>query len=116
MKKIMIGFSLIIISSLCALVCVAETQDFSPTSWSSKSTDDTVTIQNGNAVPIIVEITVNGGGAGINLQNCGNTSHVNAGSSAICSNSDSTSPINFSSDTTDKKTSGTYLIKLKPQL
>lgn len=79
--------------------------------WVSKSTQDPVTIANGNGVSIVVEILVDKTGSGINLKNCGMTTHVDAGSSAICSNTDSSNSVSFTSDSMDKPAMGTYQIK-----
>lgn len=86
-------------------------------SWVSKDTTDVVTINNGTGSPINVTITVMSDTAkklsGINIVNCGQTTHVDAGSSAICGSSDSNNPVKFNSDSPTDPASGTYEIKPK---
>ena len=83
-------------------------------SWISKDQTDEVTINNGTATPINITITVAGDPVnklpGIHVKNCGKTTHVDAGSSAICGSSDPNNPVSFSAEDT-KGASGTYQIK-----
>lgn len=84
-------------------------------SWVSKNSTDSVTIQNGTGIRIMVEITVKGGDknqfAGLNIKNCGITTHVDPGSSAICYSNDPNRPISFSSDNGTVPASGSYYIR-----
>lgn len=86
-------------------------------SWSSKSPTDWVTIQNGNGAAIMVMITVSGSVAdhtpGINVRNCGKTTYLTPGSTAICLTNDDKNPIAFSSESALQNVivSGTYQIK-----
>src|SRR5262245_39543111 len=87
-----------------------------PTTWTSKDSTEEVTINNGSGSLLTITINVDKNinelnPAGINIINCGNTTHVDAGSTAICTTSDSTNPVIFSSDNPTKGTSGTYTVK-----
>jgi hypothetical protein len=81
--------------------------------WASNGGSDKVTIENGNGASLNIVINVNDDAspdpAGINVQNCGDTKHIDAGSSAICVTSDSKNPVMFSSDE-EYAATGTYQI------
>lgn len=99
------------------LICLAyaQVQEQSsltePQNWISKNTNDTVTINNGPSLPVQVTIVVDKPSAGINLKNCGTTSHVDAGSTALCASQDASNPISFTSDSGDQPATGHYQIK-----
>lgn len=83
-------------------------------SWISKTAGDMVTIENGTGATLNIVISVttdplSEDPAGINLKNCGGTTHIGPGSSAVCITSDIDHPISFSSDKTTPAT-GTYQI------
>jgi hypothetical protein len=87
---------------------------FPPSNWVSLGTNDTVTVQNGAGIAIVVFISVdrvNVNSPGINISNCGTTTHVDAGSSTVCSTHDSTNPITFSSEKDGKRATGNYQVK-----
>lgn len=89
----------------------ADNKTITPTiNWVSKANSDAVNIANGSGLSLIVSINVNKNGAGVNIKNCGSTTHIDAGSIAICSTSDADSQISFSSDVPDKSASGSYQI------
>lgn len=116
MKKKLIG--LVMISGLFCGMLHAETVDdnnvFPPITWSSKGGNDTVTVQNGTGANMTVMINVIDDGttdaAGINIKNCGKTTHVDPGSSVVCVTSDPNNPISFTSDKPSTAL-GTYQIK-----
>lgn len=91
-----------------------EKPSFPPVNWVSNGSSDEVTIQNGNGAHLIIQINVIGNqdarAPGIDIKNCGKTTHVKAGSSAICTTSDAVDPVTFSSESNDTAT-GTYQIK-----
>lgn len=83
-------------------------------SWVSKTAGDNVTVENGTGAKlnIIISVTtdpLSEDPAGINLKNCGNTTHIGPGSSAVCVTNDIDHPVSFSSDKTTPAT-GTYQI------
>lgn len=88
-----------------------------PTFWSSKNSNDIVTINNGNANHLTITINVDknpiagNNVPGVTINNCGDTKHIDAGSSAVCSTNDPANPVNFSSDNATSAASGTYIIK-----
>lgn len=98
------------------LICLAyaQAQDqqsmTEPQKWISKSSNDTVTISNSTGLQVQVTIVVDKPGSGINLKNCGNTSHVDAGSTVVCLSQDPNNQINFTSDSGSPAT-GTYQMK-----
>jgi|GEM_PF-5624138 len=85
---------------------------FPPVAWTSQSPSDIVTIENGTGANLIIHITVNGGtdAGGINVRNCGATTRINAGSSAVCATKDPASPVNFNTDGPNAAT-GTYQVR-----
>ncbi|VVC74975.1 hypothetical protein AQUSIP_02490 [Aquicella siphonis] len=91
-----------------------------PTDWSSKNSNDVVTINNGTGNLLTITITVTKPAtsqpnpAGVNINNCGDTKHIDAGSTAICTTNDSNNPVNFSSDSQTDAASGTYVIAQNP--
>lgn len=92
---------------------------FPSVSWSSKDSTDVTTINNGSDAPIAIFIQVQGKDTsgnlndGINIKNCGKISHVNAGSSVVCVNSDANNPVSFSADGTpeNRYAYGIYQVK-----
>ena len=80
-------------------------------SWTSVNTDDVITIQNGNGIPLTIIITVSGKGSPIKVKNCGTTGVVQPGSTAICTSTDASTPVSFADDNNDKPANGTYQIK-----
>lgn len=91
--------------------------------WISKNSSDEITIHNGNGFRIMITINVDhavhGAQAtgvnqlGVNIKNCGDTKHIDAGSSAVCITRDSANPVRFSSDSQSHAVSGTYSINQK---
>lgn len=84
--------------------------------WISKNSADTVTINNGNGNKLTITINVDKNPSitnppGLNVNNCGNTTHIDAGSSSICTTSDANNPVSFRSDSPTYKVTGTYIIK-----
>lgn len=115
MKNLIFSLVAIFTTSVFAQVpAVPEKTCFPAISWMSKSSSDTVTVQNGNGTPILIVITMVKSGetdtSAINVKNCGTTNRLAAGSSVICSNSDANNPVSFSSDSASTAT-GTYQIK-----
>lgn len=122
--KILISRILIVLSTLSAATLLfADAPGSSPgnpgsssINWISRSNEDVITIQNGTSLSLIVTINVaNDSEAGVNVTNCGTTTHINPGSSAICSTSDAASPVNFVTDGYNKAAQGTYQIRQQTQ-
>lgn len=116
MKKIILSILTIGIALSSAWLYAQQASEkscFPPVSWTTKGTSDVVTIENGTNLALIINIVVQGTASspGINIKNCGTTTHVNAGSMAICANNDSANPVSFSSDNSNQPASGTYQIK-----
>lgn len=80
--------------------------------WTSKNSNDVLTIYNGSSIKTYVVILVNGSNKspGIFLTNCGKVKHITAGNSVICDTGDSANPVSFSSDS-NTAASGIYAIK-----
>jgi len=99
------------------LICLAYAQEqnqpslTAPQKWISKTSNDTVTINNSAGVQLQVTIVVDKPGSGINLKNCGNTSHVDAGSTAVCLSQDPNNQINFTADSSAQPATGHYQMK-----
>lgn len=85
-----------------------------PIPWASKDASDKVTVGNGNSANLNIIINVNNDGskepAGVNVQNCGDTLHIDAGSSAVCVTKDPRYLVTFSSDKEHTTATGTYQI------
>jgi hypothetical protein len=116
MKKIFLITAALSASLLTGINTYAavDTQPFPETGWISKSSTDPITIQNAQGLPIVIVIKVTGIGStvpGINVKNCGSTTHVDPGSSAICTTNASANPVTISSDSSARPASGTYQIK-----
>lgn len=81
--------------------------------WVSKASDDFVTIENGNGATLNIVINVDNNTLpntpGVTIKNCGDTTHIDAGSSAVCVTSDPDYPVSFSADTNNPVT-GNYQI------
>lgn len=97
---------------------VTESATFPIVNWTSKNTNDPVSIQNGAGTPILIQINVSGAqananGHGVSVRNCGTTTHINAGSSTICETNDNKNPVTLTSDDNNIPVSGTYQIKTK---
>lgn len=125
MKKIIFITSIVSLLSVNTSVyaqeptTVVEKPAFALINWISKNSTDEVVVQNGNGAPLVVQINVINNqdpdspgfdAPGINIKNCGSTTHVRAGNSAICTTSDATHPVTFTSDSSDPAM-GTYQIK-----
>ena len=96
-----------------------------PVKWTSINSSEETTINNGNGEMLTITIVVdkiptlnpslpnslNPKSPGINVKNCGDTRHVDAGSSTVCTTKDAVNPVSFSSDSPTDKASGTYTIK-----
>lgn len=90
--------------------------------WISKNSTDTITINNGNGNILTISINVDKPAPpstsssspatipGVNLTNCGDTKHIDAGSSAVCTTKDASNPVSFSSDSPTFAASGSYII------
>lgn len=84
--------------------------------WISKNSSEEITINNGTGNKLIItinvqKITTGTKTTGVNIKNCGNTTHIDAGSSGICSTNDPVNPVSFSSDSATDPATGTYNIK-----
>lgn len=126
MKRI--SFIVLLISACVSFVAFAQPiiaqKEFPPVRWLSKGTFDMVKIDNPNNQALIIQIavdkiiTVEGAAkdtvsAGINLKNCGNTTHLDPGSSVICNTSDSVNPVQFGSDSEQKLATGSYQVQIQ---
>lgn len=114
---------LTIISSICALVYAqAPVQPVNPpspvTPWVSNTSTEKVTIDNGTGAKLSIMISVDRrseDSPGINVDNCGKTTHIDAGSSGICVTVDPRHPVTFTSDN-DRPATGSYQItQLSPK-
>ncbi|MBX3709704.1 MAG: hypothetical protein KIT56_05125 [Gammaproteobacteria bacterium] len=86
-----------------------------PINWSSNDSTEEITIHNGSGNNLTITITVDKNNAsdvspGVNIKNCGETKHIDAGSSAICTTNDPSNPVSFSSDSQTAKAAGTYIV------
>lgn len=85
--------------------------------WVSQDSSQEVTIQNGTAAALTVQINVidnvSSDAPGINIKNCGTTTHADAGTTVICRTNDPHNPITFSSDSPTVQATGTYQITSK---
>jgi hypothetical protein len=113
-KKIFFILLMVMFDSVYAEISV--TTDQRPIPWTSKNSTDEVTINNGNGNRLTITINVDKNlnitsPTGVNVKNCGNTSHIDAGSTAICTTIDASNPVSFSSDSPTNKVSGTYILK-----
>jgi hypothetical protein len=133
MKKILLAAS--IVFSITAVVSYAQTQavmtespeqaqnlqnansmplSFQTKKWVSKNPTDEIIIQNGSSDALVIDITVDKTtpkSAGLMVKNCGSTTAIAAGNSAICSTHDAANPVTFSSDSSNTPASGSYQIK-----
>ena len=91
-----------------------------PVTWTSTGSSDEVTVENGTGANLTIVITVNDNqyvestgsstqSAGVDVQNCGATTHIDPGSTAICVTNDPKSPVSFSADK-EVTATGTYQI------
>lgn len=82
--------------------------------WTSKSASDVISFQNGTGATLVIQITVDNNldKTGININNCGTTSHVDSGSTVICVTRDSRSPVYFVTDNPNRAVSGLYVVQL----
>lgn len=126
MKRI--SFLVLLISVCVSFVSFAQPvitqKEFPPVRWLSKGTFDTVKIDNPNKQALIIQIsvdkiiTVEGAAkdtvsAGVNVKNCGNTTHLDPGSSVICNSQDAVNPVQFSSDSEQKLATGSYQVQIQ---
>ncbi len=110
MNKLSTLFLLIGLSAYCMIV--QADANFPLVRWMSSNQQDTITIENGNNMSIAVSITVDkstSNSAGIIISNCGGTSSVSAGSTAVCYNNNGVTPITFSSESSNIAT-GSYQV------
>jgi hypothetical protein len=86
---------------------------FPPMNWSAKA--DPIVIENSSGGSITIQISVDGNESspGIKLDNCGETTLIKAGSSAVCTNSDAKNPVSFTSADTSETATGTYQVIAK---
>lgn len=104
-----------VIPGPAAPTTVVETPEL-PVNWVSHSSSEPVTINNGNGNSLTITINVaastipNVTVPGVNVKNCGQTKHIDAGSSAICTTHDAANPVSFASDS-QNTASGTYQVK-----
>lgn len=82
--------------------------------WISGSANDVISFQNGTGALLVIQITVdnNQGRIGVNVSNCGTTTHINSGSTAICVTKDASNPVSFVTDNANNLTSGVYSVQL----
>ncbi len=116
MKKTMLVVTACSLLLACGLSFAAsdDKNTFPPVDFSSQNSNDPVVIANGSGVPLLIVITLPGSGQsfpGVNILNCGNTTHLSAGSTAICSNNDSNNPVTLTAESDNKPVKGTYQIK-----
>lgn len=117
MKRILLFlFSISLIIPLFTYADDADKSSFPPTQWTSKDSDDHITIQNGAGSSILILINVNSGGPntpGVNIDNCGTTKHINSGSSTVCETNDAANPVTITSDSPSNSASGTYQVRVR---
>lgn len=82
--------------------------------WTSAGAGDVVSFQNGTGALLVIQITVdnNATKTGVNITNCGSTTHINSGSTAICVTKDPSNPVSFVTDNPTNTTSGVYSVQL----
>lgn len=111
----------LIVLALSLQASYGANQTFRVVNWISKGAFDNVIIENGNSQQLTIQvsvdktITIQGAkkdtvSAGINIKNCGDTTHLDPGSSAICSSTDKQNPVTFSSDNESSLATGTYQV------
>ncbi|MBA3660205.1 MAG: hypothetical protein H0W64_00575 [Gammaproteobacteria bacterium] len=107
-KKMVFGFSLF----LTAFTLQAA-EMFPAVNWISRNTNDSVVIQNGTSLTLVVMIVVNMGvnASGVFVTNCGTTLRVNPGNVAICATNDATKPITITADNSNNPATGIYQIR-----
>jgi hypothetical protein len=112
MRKIILIIGLITSLTTTLVSAEAETSTDKTTQplthWLSKNVDDPISIQNGAGIQLNIPITVDKGGAGVTVKNCGTTTHIDAGSSTMCSTNDSKNPVTLTSDSGTVAATGTY--------
>lgn len=116
MKIIIVILQLLMISTLASAQTAAlEMKSAFPLIQWTASKSEPVKIENGNGTNLTIQITVSGteNSPGIILQNCGKTTNIKAGSSAICTTSDANNPVMFASDSALEPAMGTYQITEK---
>ena len=115
MKKIILGIiSLILIVAPCfadTLPDSSQKPSFPLTKWLSKNPTDSVTIQNGAGLPIIILVSVDKNSSSVSIKNCGTVTKIEAGSSAVCTTNDATNPVTINSDSPNTPAIGEYQIK-----
>lgn len=128
MKKIMVILQILMMSTLASAEPVQPAAPAQPAvtaappvksafpliQWTA-SKSEPVKIENGNGANLMIQITVSGtdNSPGIIVQNCGKTTYVKAGSSAICTSNDANNPVMFASDSALEPAMGTYQITEK---
>lgn len=115
MKNVLITLVFISIVTVISILYAQTTNTkttFPLVNWVSNSSADVVTIENGEGVPLVIQITVTGNAnsPGIRIENCGKTDSIKAGSSAICTSTDAHNPVTFNSDNSSKAATGTYQV------
>lgn len=115
MKKssMLVGFLLASLSLSTIAATNTVRSNFAPLNWTSANAKDVITVQN-NVPNRVVKLQVfvsqisvgnNYPPPGVNIQNCGSTTHINPGSSAICdltATPENKNPVvTFSSDSED---------------
>src|SRR5258708_7182458 len=94
-----------------AQTTVVEKFSFPLVNWLSKNINDDIKIENGTSAAIVVQINVDKNSANIIIKNCGETSQIKAGSTAICLTNDAKNLVSFSSDNSTHPAFGNYQIK-----
>lgn len=105
--------------SSCALAMITKKVNFAPQQWKLLNPSQLITINNGSGGPIAIFIHVEATDLmenpmnGINVNNCGKTAHVDAGSSVVCYTDNALYPVSFSSDNKipGKVAFGTYQVE-----
>lgn len=82
--------------------------------WVSQSGDDVISFPNGTGATLVIQITVssNANKTGVNVTNCGTTTHIGSGSTATCVTRDASNPVSFVTDNAAKSVSGYYVVQL----
>ncbi len=117
MKHILASvFSLGILASAHAANLVQTASEPFPTvNWTSKNAAEEVTIQNGTGASLVIQIKVKSDPTlkltGVDVKNCGETVHINAGNSAVCTTNDPKNPVTLKSDSMNAPASGEYQTK-----
>jgi hypothetical protein len=98
-------------------ITIGQKNKFSPFNWQSANTQEVISIVGDFNASVQIAVNnisyIGSKPTGINIKNCGNVTHVNAGSSVICAVWQGNPPISFSSDSDDSNTMATGVYQVE---